>query len=96
MGKYSEAKDESSDKEHILMLKNVNDINSLINHQEEPDVKRINVLKIHSSNFNKFIDNYGIIKCLFEEENESIQFIAKWLRMLNLFFSCELKDILNI
>ena len=64
-----------------MILKNVNDINSLINHQEEPDVKRINVLKIHSSNFSKFIDNYEIIKRLFEEENISIQFIAKWIRM---------------
>ena len=64
-----------------MILKNVNDINSLINHQEEPDVKRISVLKIHSSNFSKFFDNYGIIKRLFEEENKSIQFIARWLRM---------------
>ena len=64
-----------------MVLKNVNDINSLINHQEEPDVKRISALKIHSSNFSKFIDNYGIIKRLFEEENKSIQFIARWLRM---------------
>ena len=45
LGKYSEVKDESRDKEHIVILKNVNDINSLINHQEEPDVKRISVLK---------------------------------------------------
>ena len=64
-----------------MVLKNVNDINSLINHQEEPDVKSISVLKIHSSNFSKFIDNYGIIKRLFEEENKSIQFIARWLRI---------------
>ena len=81
LGKYSEAKDENRDKEHIVVLKNVNDINSLINNQEEPDFKRISVLKIHSSNFSKFIDNYGIIKRLFEEENKSIQFIARWLRM---------------
>ena len=77
LGKYSEAKDESRDKEHIVILKNANDINSLINHQEKPDVKRISVLKIHSSNFSKFIDNYGIIKRLFEKENKSIQFIAR-------------------
>ena len=64
-----------------MILKNVNNINSLINHQEEPDVKRICVLKIYSSNFTKFIDNYGIIKRSFEEENKSIQFIARWLRM---------------
>ena len=81
LGKYSEAKDESRDKEHIVILKNVNDINSLINHQEEPDVKGISALKINPSNFSKFIDNYGIIKRLFEEENKSIQFIARWLRM---------------
>ena len=67
LDKYSESKDESRDKEHIVVLKNVNDINSLINHQEEPDVKRISVLQMHSSNFSKFIDNYGIIKRLFEE-----------------------------
>ena len=38
-----------------MVLKNVNDINSLINHQEEPDVKIINVLKIHSSNFSNLL-----------------------------------------
>ena len=81
VSKYSEAKDENGDKEHIVILNNVNDINSLINHQEELDIKGISALKIHSSNFSKFIDNYGIIKRLFEEENKSIQFIARWLRM---------------
>ena len=36
---------------------------------------------MYSSSFSKFIDNFWIIKRLFEEENKSIQFIARWLRM---------------
>ena len=40
------------------MLKNVEDINSLINHHEKPDIKEINALKMNSSNFSKVIDNF--------------------------------------
>ena len=35
-----------------------------------------------SSNFNKFIENFNIIKRLYEEEEyKDIRFIARWLRM---------------
>ena len=34
-----------------------------------------------SSNFNKFIENFNIIKRLYEEEDKDIKFIARWLRM---------------
>ena len=34
-----------------------------------------------SSNFSRFIENFSIIKCLYEEENKDIRFIARWLRM---------------
>ena len=34
-----------------------------------------------SSNFSKFADNFLIIKRLYEDENKSIDFIAKWLRI---------------
>ena len=63
------------------MLKNIEDINSLINHQENPDIKGINALKMNSSNPSKVIDNFRIIKRLYEDENKSIEFIARWLRM---------------
>ena len=34
-----------------------------------------------SSNFSKFIENFNIIKWLYEEEDKYIRFIARWLRM---------------
>ena len=34
-----------------------------------------------SSNFSRFIENFSIIKRLYEEENKDIRFIARWLRM---------------
>ena len=34
-----------------------------------------------SSNFSKFADNFLIIKRLYEDENKSINFIAKWIRI---------------
>ena len=33
------------------------------------------------SNFSNFINNFNIIKRLYEEENKDIKFIARWLRM---------------
>ena len=81
LDRISEVKDEYEDKEHMVMLKNIEDINSLINNQEKSDIKEINVLKMNSSNFSKVIDNFWIIKRLYEEENKSIEFIARWLRM---------------
>ena len=56
------------------MLNNIEDINSLINHQEKPDIKGINALKMNSSNFSKVIDNFWVIIRLYEEENKSIEF----------------------
>ena len=52
--------------------KKVEDINSLINNQEETYIKKINALKVNLSNISKFIDNFWIIKSLFEEENKII------------------------
>ena len=36
---------------------------------------------MNSSNFSKVIDNFWIIKRLYEDENKSIEFRARWLRM---------------
>ena len=69
------------DKEHIVMLSNIEDINSLTNYQNAFEVKQIETLKMKSSNFSKFADNFLIIKRLYEDENKSIDFIAKWLRI---------------
>ena len=68
----------------MVMLKNVEDINSLVNHQENPYIKEINTHKMNSSNFSKVINNFWIIKRLYEEESKSIEFIARWLRMSKL------------
>ena len=69
------------DKEHIVMLSNIEDIDSLKNYQNSFEVKHIETLKMKSSNFSKFADNFLIIKRLYGDENKSIDFIAKWLRI---------------
>ena len=38
-------------------------------------------MRNRSNNFTKFIENFNIIKLLYEEENKDIKFIARWLRM---------------
>ena len=63
------------------MINNIDDIKALINQQDWLEVKKINILKRTSSNFSKFVDNFWIIKRLYEIENRSIEFIARWLRM---------------
>ena len=69
------------DKEHIVMLSNIEDIDSLTKNQNAFEVKQIETLKIKSNNFSKFADNFLVIKRLYEDENKSIDFIAKWLRI---------------
>ena len=39
---------------------------------------------MNSSNFSIVIDNFWIIKRLYEDENKSIEFIARWLRVSKL------------
>ena len=69
------------DKEHIVMLINIKDIDSLTNYQNAFEVKQIETLKMKSSNFSKYADNFIIIKRLYEDESKSIDFIVKWLRI---------------
>ena len=69
------------DKEHIVMLSNIKDIDSLKNCQNSFEVKQIETLIMKSSNFSKFADNFLIIKCLYEDENKSIDFITKLLKI---------------
>ena len=71
----------NNNKEHIVMINNIDDIKALINQQDWLEVKKISILKRTSSNFCKFVDNFLIIKRLYEIENRSIEFIARWLRM---------------
>ena len=35
-----------------------------------------------SRNFSKFIENFNILKRLYEEENKDIKFITRWLKIL--------------
>ena len=63
------------------MINDIDDIKSLTNQQDCLEFKKINILKANSSNFCKFLDNFLIIKRLYEIENRSIEFIARWLRM---------------
>ena len=69
------------DKEHIVMLISIEDIDSLENYQNTFETRQIETLKMKSSNFNKFTDNFEIIKHLYEYENKNIDPIAKWLRI---------------
>ena len=71
----------NNDKKHIVMINNIDDIKALINQQDWLEVKKISILKRASSNFSKFVDNFWIIKRLYEIENRSIEFIDRWLRM---------------
>ena len=59
------------------MPNNIEDIDFLANYQNAFEVKQIETLKMKSSNFIKFFDNFLIIKRLYEDENKSIDFIAK-------------------
>ena len=69
-------------KEHIVMLSSIKDIDSLKkNYQNSFEIKQIETLKMKSSNYSKFADNFLIIKRLYEDENKSIDFITKWLRI---------------
>ena len=63
------------------MINDIDDIKSLTNQQDCLEFKKINILKANSSNFCKFVDNFLIIKRLYEIKNRSIEFIARWLRM---------------
>ena len=63
------------------MINSIDDIKSLTNQQDWSELKKINILKANSSNFCKFVDNFLVIKRLYEIENKSIEFIARWLRM---------------
>ena len=58
---------ENIDKEHIVMLSNIKDIDSLKNYQNSFEVKQIETLKMKSSNFSKFAGNFLIIKRLYED-----------------------------
>ena len=69
------------DKKNIVMLSNIKDIDSLKNYQHSFEVKQIETLKMKSSNFSKFADNFLIIKRLYDDENKSVDYIAKWLRI---------------
>ena len=47
LDRISEAKEENENenKEHMMMLKNIEDINSLINHKGKPDKRKLMLLK---------------------------------------------------
>ena len=55
------------DKKHIVMLSNIEDIDSLKNYKNSFEIKQIETLKMKSSNFTKFTDNFLIIKRLDED-----------------------------
>ena len=67
------------DKEHIMMLSNIEDIESLVNYQNAFEAKYIKTLN-HAILAN-LLTIFLIINRLYENENKSIDFIAKWLRI---------------
>ena len=58
--------------EHIVMLSIIKDIDSLKNYQNSFEIKQIETLKMKSSNYSKFADNFWIIKRLYEDENKTL------------------------
>ena len=60
--KTTKALNVNIDKEHIVVLSNIEDIDSLTNYLNIFEVKQIETLKMKSSNFSKFADNFLIIK----------------------------------
>ena len=63
------------------MLSNIEDNDFLTNNQNAFELKHIETLKMKPSNFSKFVDNFLIIKRIYEDKNTSIDFIAKWQRI---------------
>ena len=72
--------DGHNDNKSYSYKKNINGFCSLINHQEEPDIKQIKTLKIDSSNLCIFKNNFLIIKSKFKENNSS-ENIVRWLKI---------------
>ena len=49
--------------------------------RDQLSIQSIDSTKSASRSFNKFMDNFSIIKRLYEEENQSLSYIARWMRM---------------
>ena len=55
-----------------------------LNIRDQLSIQSTDSTKSASRNFNKFMDNFSIIKRLYEEENQSLSYIARWMRMSEL------------
>ena len=55
-----------------------------LNIRDQLSIQSTNSTKSASRNFNKLMDNFSIIKRLYEEENQSLSYISRWIRMSEL------------
>ena len=78
-----------------------NEVVQFLNRHNQNKIERNEILNGKLSCFNKFIDNFDIIKRLYEEENKSWEFISRWLRIstanlqlwINKYFKQQAKQI---
>ena len=57
------------------------EVASFLSIRDQLSIPSTDSIKSASRNFNKFMDNFSIIKRLYEEENQSLSYIARWIRM---------------
>ena len=74
------------------MINNIDDIKALINQQDWLEVKKISILKRASSNFCKFVDNFLIIKRLYEIEKKVLSSLLDGWECLDQIFRSALTD----
>ena len=68
--------DYDSEKEHVVLLKNIEEIRSFIKHKILFLKTGLDSLKTKSNNISKFTDYFLIINCFYEEVKHN-SFIAK-------------------
>ena len=52
-----------------------------LNIRDQLSIQSTDLTQSASRNFKKFMDNFSIIKRLYEEENRSLSYITRWMRM---------------
>ena len=65
----------------IMPCKVAEEVALFLSIQDQRSIQSTDSTKLASRNFNKFMDNFSIIKRLYEEENQNLSYIARWMRM---------------
>ena len=54
---------------------------SFLSIRDQLSIQSTDSIKSASRNFNKFMDNFSIIKRLYEQEIQSLSYIARWIKI---------------